>query len=106
MKILLPLNNDKLLVLNNAMHLLDRLMMADFSTEQKMILSICTELRTELLQKAIKNRDKTKSYIVKLNYYKAAAIFHYINNYPHGFEGGSYEINALMQIKNEIHRQL
>ena len=66
------------------------------------------ELRTELLQKAIKTRQKDKSFILKLNYYKADALLKYLQEYeiffPDNF--GSYEANAVLQMKNELHKQL
>lgn len=108
MKVVLTLDNSKLLVLNNSMQAIDGLSVQDQPKSKRSIFSICTELRTELLQKAVKSRQKDKSFIMKLSYYKAEALWQYLHEYsiyfPDNF--GSYEDNAILQIKNELHRYL
>ncbi|WP_312078396.1 hypothetical protein [Chryseobacterium sp.] len=108
MKILLTLDNNKLVVLNNAMQFLDSMMIQDQPKKNRMILSVATELRTELLQKSIKTRQKDKSFIMKVVYHKGEALLKYLQEYdiyfPDSF--GSYEKNAILQITNELHRQL
>ena len=108
MKVLLTLDNSKLLVLNNSMQALDTLNIQEQSQMYRSAISICTEFRTELLQKAIKNRQKDKSFILKLPYYKAEALLKYLQEFEIYFpnEFGSYEANAILQIKNELHKQL
>lgn len=108
MKILLTLDNDKLLVLNNAMQFLDSLIIQDHPKKNRMILSLVVELRTELLQKAIKTRQKDKSFVIKIAYHKAEALLKYLQEYEIHFPDsfGSYEKNAILQMINELHRQL
>jgi len=90
------------------MQILDTLNLQSQSHNFRSIIAICMELRTELLQKAIKTRQKDKSFILKLNYYKADALLKYLQEYeiffPDNF--GSYEANAVLQMKNELHKQL
>lgn len=108
MKILLTLDNNKLLVLNNAMQFLDSTLVQDQPKNTRMIISVAVELRTELLQKSIKNRQKDKSFVMKIVYHKAEALLKYLQDYdiyfPDNF--GSYEKNAILQITTELHRQL
>lgn len=108
MKILLTLDNSKLVVLNNSMQFLDGLNIQDHPKQNRMILSLTAELRTELLLKAIKTRQKDKSFIMKMPYHKADALHSYLKDYeicfPDNF--GSYETNAILQMKGELHRQL
>lgn len=108
MKILFTLDNGKLLVLNNSMQILDTLNLQSQPKQFKSIISICTELRTELLQKSIKTRQKDKSFILKLNYYKADALYQYLKEFEILFpdDFGAYEKNALLLMKNELHKQL
>ncbi|MDM1557077.1 hypothetical protein HX126_21205 [Chryseobacterium indologenes] len=108
MKTLLTLDNSKLLVLNNSMQVIDSLVLQNQTKNLRSVISICTELRTELLQKAIKTRQKDKSFVLKLSYHKAEALFKYLNEYEIYFpdEFGSYEANAILQMKNELHKQL
>lgn len=108
MKILLTLDNSKLVVLNNAMQYLDSMLIQDQPKKNRMILSVATELRTELLQKSIKTRQKDKSFILKIVYHKAEALLKFLQEYdiyfPDSF--GSYEKNAILQMTTELHRQL
>lgn len=108
MKILLTLDNNKLVVLNNAMQFLDTLIIQEHPKQNRMILSVASELRTELLQKSIKTRQKDKSFVMKIAYHKAEALHSYLNDYeiyfPYNF--GGYETNAILQMKSELHRQL
>ena len=108
MKALLTLDNNKLLVLNNSMQVIDTLNLHDQPKNRRSIVSICIDLRTELLQKGIKSRQKDKSYVMKLTYYKADALWQYLHEYAIFFpdDFGSYEDNVILQIKNELHRQL
>lgn len=108
MNILLSLDNNKLLVLNNSMQSLDSLNLQSQPRHLKSSISICTELRTELLQKAVKRRQKDKSFCLKLPYYKADALWHFLTEYEIYFpdDFGHYETNAILLIKNELHRQL
>lgn len=108
MKILLTLDNSKLVVLNNSMIFLDGLNLQDHPKVNRMILSVSSELRTELLQKSIKTRLKDKSFVMKLSYYKASALLQYLQTYEIYFpdDFGSYEKNAILQITTELHRQL
>ncbi|SIT25528.1 hypothetical protein SAMN05421786_11522 [Chryseobacterium ureilyticum] len=108
MKTLLTLDNSKLLVLNNSMQIIDSLVLQNQAKNSRSVLSICMELRTELLQKAIKTRQKDKSFVLKLSYHKAEALLVYLRDYEIYFpdEFGSYESNAILQMKNELHRQL
>lgn len=107
-KILLPMDNGKLVVLNNCMASLDGLTFSGIGRQLKTPVSICWDLRTELLQKAIKTRQKDKSFILKLAYYKADALYRFLNDFeiyfPDSF--GPYENNTVMQLKNELHQQL
>ncbi len=108
MKILLTLDNDKLLVLNNSMQILDTIIIQNHAKNFRTIISICMELRTELLQKAIKTRQRNKSFVLKLSYYKADSLLKFLQDFeiffPDNF--GSYESNAILQMKNELHKQL
>lgn len=108
MKILLTLDNSKLVVLNNSMQFLDGLIMQNHPKKNRMILSLTSELRTELLLKAIKTRQKDKHFVMKLPYHKAEALFQYLTEYEIEFPDsfGSYENNAILQMKAELHRQL
>lgn len=108
MKILLTLDNSKLIVLNNSMQFLDGLVMQDHPKQNRMILSLSAELRTELLLKAIKTRQKDKSFVLKLPYHKAEALIKYLQEYNIHFpdDFGSYETNAILQMISELHRQL
>lgn len=108
MKILLTLDNSKLLVLNNSMQFLDGLVMQDHPKKNRMILSLSAELRTELLLKAIKIRQKDKSFVLKMPYHKAEALLQYLQEYDIHFpdDFGSYETNAILQMISELHRQL
>ncbi|MEG0760790.1 helix-turn-helix domain-containing protein [Chryseobacterium sp.] len=108
MKILLTLDNSKLVVLNNAMQFLDSMIIQDHPKKNRMILSLVVELRTELLQKAIKTRQKDKSFVLKIAYHKAEALLKYLQEYEIHFPDsfGSYEKNAILQMINELHRQL
>ncbi|WP_123838395.1 hypothetical protein [Chryseobacterium oncorhynchi] len=108
MKKLLTLDNSKLLVLNNCMQILDTLDLQSQAKNLRSIVSICKELRTELLKKAIERREKNKSFALKLTYYKAEALLVFLRDYEIYFpdEFGSYESNAILQMKNELHKQL
>ena len=108
MKILLTLDNSKLVVLNNSMQIIDSLVLQNQAKNSRSVLSICMELRTELLQKTIKTRQKDKSFVLKLSYHKAEALLVYLRDYEIYFpdEFGSYEANAILQMKNELHKQL
>ncbi|ROH98390.1 hypothetical protein EGI16_21380 [Chryseobacterium sp. G0240] len=108
MKKLLTLDNSKLLVLNNSMQILDTLDLQSQAKNLRSVVSICKELRTELLKKAIDKREKDKSFVLKLSYYKAEALLVYLRDYEIYFpdEFGSYEANALLQMKNELYKQL
>lgn len=108
MKRLLTLDNSKLLVLNNSMQFLDSLIITDHPKNNRMFLSICCELRTELLQKAIKTRQKDKSFVLKIAYHKASALFMYLTGFEIYFPDtfGVYEATAINQMKSELHRQL
>jgi len=108
MKLLLTLNNDKLLVLNNSMQYVDTANILSQPQHARGVLSICQELRTELLQKAIRSRQKDKSFVLKLTYHKADALYSYLKDYEIFFpdEFGSFEANAILQFKNELHKQL
>jgi hypothetical protein len=107
-KVILLLNNDKLLVVNNCMSGLDSLQINGVGRQQKSLVSICFELRTELLQKAVKMRQNDKTFAIKLSHYKAEALYNYLKDYsilfPDNF--GTYENNLIELIKNEIHPQL
>lgn len=108
MKKLLTLDNSKLLVLNNSMQYLDTVDIQSQAKNFRSIISICAELRTDLLRKSIDRRKKEKSFVLKLSYHKAEALHRYLTEYeiffPDNF--GSYESNAILQIKNELHKQL
>ncbi|AZA84774.1 hypothetical protein C1637_18505 [Chryseobacterium lactis] len=108
MKILLPLDNSKLIVLNNSMQILDMLNLHTQPRSLKSSISICLELRTQLLQKAIKVRQKDKTFILKLPYYKADALWQFLKEFEIYFpdDFGSYETNAILIMKNELHKQL
>ncbi|UDQ55016.1 hypothetical protein LJF28_04940 [Chryseobacterium indologenes] len=108
MNILLNLDNSKLLVLNNSMQALDTINLQNQPRHLKSSISICTELRTELLQKAIKRRQKDKHFTLKMTYYKADALWRFLTEYEIYFpdDFGSYESNAILLIRNELHRQL
>lgn len=108
MKILVTLDNGKLTVLNNAMQIVDTLTLQNQPRHLKSSISICIELYDELLQKAMKNRKKDKSFIIKLPYYKADALWNYLNEFEIYFPDtfGIYEKNALNTIKAELHQQL
>lgn len=108
MKISLTLDNGKLATLNNCMVHLDGIVFSGVQRRLKPSVSICVELRTELLQKAVKTRQKTGSFTMKLPYYKADALLAYLNEFeiyfPDSF--GVYEENAIRQIKNELGQKL
>lgn len=108
MRILLTLDNSKLAVLNNSMQALDSLTIQSQPKRLKSLFSICVDLRTELLQKGVKNRQKDKSFIMKLSYYKADALLNFLKEYEVYFPDtfGTYETNACLQITNELHKQL
>nr|WP_315032499.1 hypothetical protein [uncultured Chryseobacterium sp.] len=108
MKILLPLDNGKLTVLNNSMQILDMLSLHTQPRKLKSSISICMELRTQLLQRAIKVRHRDRSFILKLSYYKADALWHFLKEFEIYFpdDFGSYENNAILLMKNELHKQL
>lgn len=107
-KIILCLNNDKLFVINQSMSCLDQLTITGVTKQFKSLVSICWELRTELLQKAIKTRTQDKHFALKLAYHKAEALQKFMAEFaiyfPDSF--GTYERNLLEQIKNELHPQL
>ncbi|KMQ63018.1 hypothetical protein ACM46_13795 [Chryseobacterium angstadtii] len=107
-KILLSLDNHKLNVLNTGMQILDMLNIHTQPRTLKSSISICMELRTELLQKAIKTRHRNHSFIIRLPYYKADALWHFLKEFEIYFpdDFGSYETNAILMMKNELHRQL
>lgn len=108
MKIIVTLDNAKLVILNNCMAPLDGMVFSNVQKRLKSSISICMELRTELLQKAIKTRQKTASFTMKLPYYKAEALYNYLTEFeiyfPDSF--GVFEQNAVNQIKNELHQKL
>ncbi|MCT2563970.1 helix-turn-helix domain-containing protein [Chryseobacterium herbae] len=108
MNILLNLDNSKLLVLNNSMLALDTINLQSQPRQLKSSISICTELRTELLQRAIKRRQKDKAFTLKMSYYKADALWQFLTEYEIYFpdDFGSYEKNAVLIMKNELHKQL
>lgn len=108
MKIALPLDNNKLAVLNQCMSALDSLNFANQPRAVKSAISICLELRNELLQKAIKTRQKTSSFAFKLSYYKADALWNYLHHFQIYFpeDFGVYENNVVRTIKNELHQKL
>lgn len=107
-KVMLTMDNSMLVVLNNSMQFLDSLNVQEHPKQRRVILSISAELRTELLQKAIKRRQKPKAFVIKLLYHKADALLKYLQEYEIHFPDnfGSYEANAILLIKNELHRQL
>ncbi len=106
--IVIALDNSKLMVLNNSMRAIDTLNIMTTDRQYKTVISICIELRTELLQKAIKTRQKDKSFTIKLPYYKADALYNYLKEFEIYFpdDFGAYESNAILQIKNDLHQQL
>lgn len=108
MKILLTLDNSKLVVLNNSMQFLDGLIINQHPKKNRMMLSLSSELRTELLLKGIKTRQKDKSFVLKMPYHKGEALLQYLQEYDIHFpdDFGSYETNAILQMISELHRQL
>ncbi|GAA5096804.1 hypothetical protein GCM10023210_31050 [Chryseobacterium ginsengisoli] len=108
MKKTLTLDNSKLLVLNNAMVALDAFNLQDIPKKSRALISICKEVRTDLLKKAVDKREKDKEFVLKLPYHKAEAIHDFLKGYEIYFpdDFGSYEANAILQITNELHRQL
>lgn len=107
-KVVLCLNNDKLLAINTCMVGLDTLQINGVGKQQKALVSICMELRTDLLQKAVKTRQNDKIFPIKLSYYKADALFKYLSEYSIFFpdDFGEYENNLIRLIKNDLHQQL
>ncbi|GAA4156718.1 hypothetical protein GCM10022217_16000 [Chryseobacterium ginsenosidimutans] len=108
MKKHLTLDNSKLLVLNNSMQALDALDLQSQAKNLRWVVSICKELRTDLLRKGIDRREKDKSFVLKLSYHKAEALLAYLTGFEIYFpdDFGSYEANAILQMKNELHKQL
>lgn len=108
MKITLTLDNSKLLVLNNCMAHLDGIVFENTIRRLKSSVSICIELRSELLQKAIKTRQKTGNFTLKLSYYKADALLNYLKEFEIYFPetDGIYEQTTINAIKGELHQKL
>jgi hypothetical protein len=108
MKIEIELNNGRLSALNQCMSPLDNIETESQPRNLKSAVSICKELRDKFLEKAVKTRHNHKNFKMKLQYYRADALWNYLHNFEIYFPDnlGLYEKNACMIIKNELHRQL
>ena len=108
MKITLEISPDQLFAINTMMAMLDGLNFQSQPRHLKSTVAICLELREQLLKKAIEKRLQTKAFKLKLSYYKADALWRYLDEFYilFGFATGSYEENVWRQISNELHQKL
>lgn len=74
----------------------------------KSTVAICLELREQLLKKGVEKRMYTKPFKLKLSYYKADALWRFLDDFYifFNFETNSYEENVWRQISNELHQKL
>jgi len=106
MKITITLNYSQLCVINTLMAHLDTITIESQPRNFKSIVSICLELRETLLQKAIKTRNNAKDFKLKLPYYKADALWSYLEQFYIFFEMGIYEENIRGMIVRDLHQKL
>lgn len=98
----------QLLALNRMMSVLDDLNFQSQPRAIKSIVAICLELREQLLKKYIDKRLQTMPFKLKLTYYKADALWRFLDTYYilFEFEKGSYEDHVWRQISNQLHQKL
>lgn len=108
MKITLEIQPEQLFAINNMMTMLDGLQLESQPRAMKSMVAICIELREQLLKKAIEKRLQTKSFKLKLSYYKADALWRFLDEFYilFDFAPGSYEENVWRLISNELHQKL
>lgn len=108
MKITLEIHPEQLFALNTMMVQLDSLNFQSQPRAMKSTVAICLELREQLLKKAVEKRLQTKPFKLKLSYYKADALWRYLDEFYilFDFAAGSYEENVWRQISNTLHQKL
>lgn len=75
------------------------------SIQQKLVLSIITELSQKLEKKLIDKRNIKKKFRISLKYYEAYAL-HWLCASVAPFKLDAYTANVLTLVSNEIHKQL
>lgn len=108
MNVILKLEISQLIAINNMMAILDTITFESQPRPMKSTFVICLELRETLLKKAISKRLCTKAFKVELPYYKADALWRYLDEFYilFEFETGSYEENVWRMISSELHQKL
>lgn len=108
MTIILKLELCQLIAINNMMTLLDSIRFESQPRPLKSMVAICFELRETLLKKAISKRLSTKAFKIELPYYKADALWRFLDEFyiMFEFDKGSFEENVWRMISNELHQKL
>lgn len=108
MNVTLKLEISQLVAVNNMMALLDSIRFESQPRHLKSTVAISLELRETLLKKAITKRLSNKSFKIELPYYKADALWRFLDEFYILFEftPGSYEENVWRMISNELHQKL
>ena len=99
---------NQLCVINSLMQELDNIKFEEQPNHLKSIVAICLELREKLLHKAINSRNNKKPFYFTMKYYFAEALYRYLTEYSIYWQvaSGSYEENAFLIIRNQLHKQL
>lgn len=90
------------------MALLDSVNFESQPRNMKSTVAICLELREMLLKKQVEKRLTNKDFKLKMPYYKADALWRYLDEFYILFEftPGSYEENVWRMVSNELHQKL
>lgn len=78
----------------------------NYSTEQKVVMSIMSELSKKLERKEIEKRETKKKFKISLKYYEAFALESFCRDVYRGFSSDTYLAHTALNIANQIHKQL
>lgn len=108
MKITIKIDKNQLEVINNLMKELDHIKFEEQPQHLKSIVAICLELRERLLLRGIKARHNNRAFNFTMKYYFAEALYRYLTEFSIYWQttSGSYEENAYLMIRNQLHQQL
>lgn len=108
MKITIKIDKNQLEVINNLMRELDNVKFEEQPQHLKSVVAICLELRERLLLRGIKARNNTGPFNFTMKYYFAEALYRYLTEFSIYWQtpSGSYEENAYLMVRNQLHQKL
>jgi len=78
----------------------------NYTTEQKVVMSIMSELSKKLERKEIEKRETNKKFKITLKYYEAFALENFCRDICRGLSSETHISNSALNIANQIHKQL